>query len=171
MKTCVFLALLLCASVASAQERPTLSITATEDNFEVYLPAEMVKKKVPAVVVTTEDGASLALKASAVETRKQSAFNVTLGSYVALRTVDFAQTSSCVFNGGCVELNPVFRSLVSRPALFTIAQAGMTTGITVALYKLHQRHPKLAWTMTAVLVGAQAVVVRSNAIQLGKGRR
>jgi uncharacterized protein DUF5658 len=98
--------------------------------------------------------------------RPSHAFHAVLGSYVALRTVDFAQTSSCVFNGGCVELNPVFRSLVSRPALFTIAQAGITTGIATALWKLHHQHPKLAFVLTGVLVGTQAVVVTSNARQL-----
>jgi hypothetical protein len=44
----------------------------TADNFEVYLSAAMVKKQVPVDVVTKEDGATLVLKASAVEIQKQS---------------------------------------------------------------------------------------------------
>jgi hypothetical protein len=58
--------------VAKAQDRPTLFITPTEDNFEVYLSAAMVKKQVPVVIVTKEDGASLVLKASAIDVQKQS---------------------------------------------------------------------------------------------------
>jgi hypothetical protein len=72
MKKCAFLCLLLCASVASAQETRTLFITPTADNFEVYLSAAIVKKHVPVVVVTKEDGASLVLKTSAVEIQQQS---------------------------------------------------------------------------------------------------
>lgn len=73
MKTCVLLCVLFCASVASAQERPTLFVTPTVDNFEVYLSAAIMKKQVPVVVVTKEDGAALVLKASAVDVQKQSA--------------------------------------------------------------------------------------------------
>jgi hypothetical protein len=58
---------------AHAAQRPlTLYITPTADNFETYLAAAMVKKKVPVTVVTKEDGADLVLKASAVEIQQQS---------------------------------------------------------------------------------------------------
>jgi hypothetical protein len=73
MKTCV---LLLCAllypSVSSAQEPLTVFITPTADNFEVYLSAAIVKKKVPVTVVTLADGAAMTLRASEVEIQKQS---------------------------------------------------------------------------------------------------
>jgi hypothetical protein len=72
MKTCALLFVLLCATVANAQERPSLFITPTEDNFEVYLSAAMVKKNVPVAVVTKEEGAALVLKASAIDVQKQS---------------------------------------------------------------------------------------------------
>ena len=72
MRTCVFFCVLLCASIAGAQERPTLFITPTSDNFEVYLSAAMVKKQVPVSVVTKEEGATFVLKASAVAIEKQS---------------------------------------------------------------------------------------------------
>jgi len=62
----------LFAAVAGAQERATLFITPTADNFEVYLSAAMVKKGVPVTVVTKEDLAGLVLKASAVDVQKQS---------------------------------------------------------------------------------------------------
>lgn len=65
-------ALLLSAGSALAQERPTLFITPTGDTFEVYLAAAMTRKQVPVIVVTKEDGASLVLKASAVEVQQQS---------------------------------------------------------------------------------------------------
>jgi hypothetical protein len=58
--------------VASAQERPTLFITPTADNFEVYLSAAMAKKGVPVTVVTKEELAGLVLKASVVDVQKQS---------------------------------------------------------------------------------------------------
>ncbi len=63
---------LIAAQTASAHERAALFITPTEDNFEVYLSAAMVKKQVPVAVVTKEESATLVLKASAVEVQKQS---------------------------------------------------------------------------------------------------
>jgi hypothetical protein len=57
---------------ANLSRRPTLFITPTDDNFEVYLSAAMIKKEVPVTVVTKEDGASLVLKASAIAIEKQS---------------------------------------------------------------------------------------------------
>ncbi len=101
-----------------------------------------------------------------VKPAQSKAFPVVLGSYVALRTTDYVQTSSCVFSGGCVELNPVFRGLVAKPKVFAIAQVGMTAGITASLWKLHARRPKLAWVLTGTLVGVQAAAVASNARQL-----
>jgi hypothetical protein len=72
MKQIVLLAVLLWASTASAQDRPTLFITPTEDNFEVFLAAAMAKKDVPVTVVIKEESASLVLHASAVDIQKQS---------------------------------------------------------------------------------------------------
>jgi hypothetical protein len=60
------------ASTARALERPTLFITPTTDGFEVYLSAAMQKKQVPVTVVTTEQSATLVLKASAVDVQQQS---------------------------------------------------------------------------------------------------
>jgi hypothetical protein len=57
---------------ASIARRPTLFITPTDDNFEAYLSAAMIKKEVPVTVVTNQDGAVLVLKASAVTIEKQS---------------------------------------------------------------------------------------------------
>jgi len=57
---------------ASVSGRPTLFITPTEDSFETYLSAAMIKKQVPVTVVTNEDGASLVLKAGTVQIEKQS---------------------------------------------------------------------------------------------------
>jgi hypothetical protein len=74
---------LVCQGVAhshrlQAQERPRLFITPTEDGFETYLSAAMIKKEVPVVIVTNEERATLILKASAVEIQQQ-----TTGSKVA----------------------------------------------------------------------------------------
>lgn len=66
------IALIFLATSALAQQPPRLFIAPTGDNFEVYLGAAMVKKKVPVIVVTTEEGADLVLKASAVEVQQQS---------------------------------------------------------------------------------------------------
>jgi hypothetical protein len=63
---------LLVPQTASAQEHAALFITPTQDNFEVYLSAAMVKKQVPVTVVTKEENAALVLKASAVEIQQQS---------------------------------------------------------------------------------------------------
>jgi len=75
MKRLVLVLMLLAlAAVATIgqTEKPTLYITPTTDGFEVYLSAAMVKKQVPVVVVTKEDGATLVLKASVVEIQQQS---------------------------------------------------------------------------------------------------
>jgi hypothetical protein len=56
----------------SAQERPALFITPTEDGFETYLSAAMMKKQVPVTMVTKEESATLVLKASAIEIQQQS---------------------------------------------------------------------------------------------------
>lgn len=52
--------------------RPTIFITPTDDNFEVYLSAAMMKKGVPVTIRTKPDGADLVLQASEVEIQKQS---------------------------------------------------------------------------------------------------
>lgn len=70
----IWCCVVLCTSLATAtaQERPTLFITPTDDGFEVYLSAAMLKKQVPVTVVTTEERATLVLKASAVDIQQQS---------------------------------------------------------------------------------------------------
>jgi len=60
------LALCLSAPVV-AQERPTLFITPTDDTFETYLTAAVVKKALPVTITTKPEGATYVLKASAVE--------------------------------------------------------------------------------------------------------
>ena len=57
---------------ATVQGRPTIFITPTEDNFEVFLSAAMMKKEVPVTITTKAEGAELVLKASAVEIQQQS---------------------------------------------------------------------------------------------------
>jgi hypothetical protein len=72
MKPIVFAFVLLASSAAFAQNRPTIFITPTEDNFEVYLSAAMMKKEVPVTISTKAEGADLVLQASEVEIQKQS---------------------------------------------------------------------------------------------------
>lgn len=101
--------------------------------------------------------------------RSARRFTVVLSSYVALRVTDFMQTRSCVFDGRCRELNPLFAQLTGTPALFTAAQVGFTSGITVALWRLHATHHRtLAWVLTWASIGAQAIAVAHNARQLQK---
>jgi hypothetical protein len=83
MKNTVAVAMTLVVSLlggasAAAQERARLFITPTEDGFEAYLSAAMIKKQVPVIVATKEEGATFVLKASAVEIQQQ-----TTGSKVA----------------------------------------------------------------------------------------
>jgi hypothetical protein len=59
--------------VALAQSAmPKLYITPTQDTFEAYLSAAMVKKNVPVTVTTNAESADLVLKASAVAIQQQS---------------------------------------------------------------------------------------------------
>jgi hypothetical protein len=65
--------LLLCASGASAQNGgTTIHIAPTGDGFDNYLAAAMTKKHVPAALVDNADGATLTLKASPLQGRKDS---------------------------------------------------------------------------------------------------
>jgi hypothetical protein len=57
---------------ASAQTRTAIHIVPTGDGFDAILAAAMAKKKIPAQVVDQADRATLTLKASAVETKKDS---------------------------------------------------------------------------------------------------
>jgi hypothetical protein len=74
MKTWILAAAMVTSIAAPvvAQTVPTLYIAPTEDNFEVYLSAAMMKKDVPVMVTTKQEGASLVLKSSAVDIQKQS---------------------------------------------------------------------------------------------------
>lgn len=71
-KTLFLVAFALLSSMVSAQERPRLFITPSDDSFETYLSAAMVKKKVPVTVVINQDSADYVLKTQGVEIQKQS---------------------------------------------------------------------------------------------------
>lgn len=67
---CVFV---LTASVAFAADGPGVSIfIAGDTNFSTALTAAMVKKHVPATVVTDEDHAEYTLQAAAVDSKDES---------------------------------------------------------------------------------------------------
>ena len=68
----IFVVLTLGSSVFAQSAQPTLYITPTPDNFEVYLAAAIVKKKTPVTVVTKQESADYVLQASAVEIQQQS---------------------------------------------------------------------------------------------------
>ena len=58
--------------IAQAPAQPTLYITPTEDNFEVFVTAAMTKKKVPVTVTKNPDSADFILTTTGVEVQKQS---------------------------------------------------------------------------------------------------
>jgi hypothetical protein len=72
MTIVLLVAYMVVGTLAFGQEKPSLFITPTSDNFETYLSAAMIKKNVAVRVVTKEDGADYVLKASAVEVQQQS---------------------------------------------------------------------------------------------------
>lgn len=65
---------MLCLLLTQAPQatKPTLYITPTEDNFEVYLAAAMTRKKVPVTVTKETEQADLVLTMAGVEIQKQS---------------------------------------------------------------------------------------------------
>ena len=68
------LVLIACtAGAAAAQNAASIHIPPTGDGFENYLAAAIAKKHVPARVVERPDRATLTLKASPVQARKDSA--------------------------------------------------------------------------------------------------
>jgi hypothetical protein len=68
LRVCAVFCLL--GTVALAQEYPTLFIQPSQDGFDVYLAAAIVKKGVPVTILDHEEGAQYVLKASAVETKQ-----------------------------------------------------------------------------------------------------
>lgn len=58
--------------VAQSSAQPTLYITPTDDNFEVFVAAAMTKKKVPVRVTKDPGSADLVLTTTGVELQKQS---------------------------------------------------------------------------------------------------
>jgi hypothetical protein len=60
------------AQPPAAPRGRSIYLTPTEDHFEVYLSAALVKKGVPVSVTTNVSNATYVLKASAVDIQKQS---------------------------------------------------------------------------------------------------
>ena len=74
----ITLLILLIVAQAPQSPKPTLYITPTDDNFEVYIAAAMTKKKVPVTVTKNPEKADLVLTTTGVEVQKQ-----TTGSKIA----------------------------------------------------------------------------------------
>ena len=58
------------ASLIGQTPEPSLYITPSDDGFEVYLAAAMVKKGVPVSVLDHEEGATYVLRAAKIETKQ-----------------------------------------------------------------------------------------------------
>lgn len=76
MKTIIVVALLITSSIpalALQSERPaTIYVAATDDGFETFIVAAILKKKVPANVVTRPDLATLTLTATQIQVHKET---------------------------------------------------------------------------------------------------
>lgn len=73
----LILALLVAPSAVQTQtppasDKPTMFVKPTEDGFETYIAAAVIKKKVPVRLVTKEEGATYVLAATAIQTEKVS---------------------------------------------------------------------------------------------------
>jgi len=65
--------LVLVGSIAAAQSNfPTLYVQPTDDGFETYITAAILKKKVPVIVTTNADRADYVLKAAQVDVQKET---------------------------------------------------------------------------------------------------
>jgi hypothetical protein len=93
---------------------------------------------------------------------ERKVFAVAVASFVVLGAVDATQTGSCLAAQTCREVGPLYRWSQSAPVVVTM-KAAATTGMTLTLWKLHQRHPKLAWGIILGLTAAQVAVIRQNA--------
>lgn len=59
---------------------------------------------------------------------------------------------------GCIEMNPVTRPLYAQsPMRVAIYKGGMTIGFTIAIGKVHKKHPKIADT-TSIVLGTMGTV-------------
>ena len=72
-KTSLLLVFIAAVARGAAAQECAIHIPATGDGFENYLAAALAKKHVPAQIVELADRATLTLKASAVEVRKDAA--------------------------------------------------------------------------------------------------
>jgi hypothetical protein len=64
------LLVLITASAFGQVETPSIFIEPSDDGFEVYVAAAMVKKDVPVRALDHEDGATYVLKAAKIETKQ-----------------------------------------------------------------------------------------------------
>ncbi len=65
--------LVLVGSIAAAQSNfPTLYVQPTDDGFETYITAAILKKKVPVIVTTNAGRADYVLKAAQVDVQKET---------------------------------------------------------------------------------------------------
>ena len=113
---------------------------------------------------------SVACHAQEGEPRSTRTLTAILTTYAVASSIDVAQTAGCINAGTCREVNPAMRELVKRPGAFTAVKAAATTAVVVGVWRMRQRHPKIAVGLAAVLAAVQVGAVVHNARQLRGGR-
>lgn len=96
--------------------------------------------------------------------------HLALGAYMTLNGVDLAQTMACVGSGQCREANRFMAMFTSHPATFGALKIGLDSAAVYAVLRLHKTHPKLAWMVTAIGIGAETAATVHNAKVLRTGR-
>lgn len=95
------------------------------------------------------------------ETPTPMAFKATIGALSGLAVADTIQSVPCLNGAHCREANPLYKQ--TSPAGFVAIKAGGITALSVLSWKLHKRHPALAWTLIGSMTAVQGWAVAHNA--------
>lgn len=121
-----------------------------------FLARPAFGQPVPVAIVPVHDFA-------AVERAWSKAATVAIGGAMVGQFTDLAVTEYAIGAGVLREANPILAPLAHRPVEMAIAKGTMAVGVSYALVKLKQRHPKAAFWTAVVLAGVQAGVTWHNA--------
>lgn len=84
-------------------------------------------------------------------------------SGLGLHVVDLTQTTFGLASGRVVEVNPLGRAFTNQPEAMALVKMGTATASAWIVWKLREKHPKLAFVTSAVMTGAITAVVVNNA--------
>lgn len=98
--------------------------------------------------------------------------HLAIGGVMVLHGADIATTMYCRGARTCYEANWLLRPFQDDPVVFAAVKMGVAVGITYALLRLHEQHPR-AVLVASVLIGAGIGYVtwqNGRGVDLARGR-